>query len=427
MRLEIVGEIVSRSPPELRDEPFCVETDVLKAIREADPDEGIELVIDSLGGSLTAGIAIYRALKNHPGSVTAKVEGYAASAASIVMCAADQIEVYNSSLIMIHGVQVVGEQISAANIQKLAGDIESLDSAIADIYVNRTGNNVETIRDWMNPEKWMSGADAVKLGFADIIRPEQRKAPAMENRARLQAKANPLTKEEMENFMKNIEDIGKELANACNPDKKKCEDDAAEDPKKDQEAENKPKAEADALKTSGKSWQTPAIPTRKNVKTMRLKIRKRIRKPKTNRKLKQTRKRSRMQSRMQRMAGMLLKKKKNPKMKHLMMKHLMMKRKRKRRNRKTILFKTWLMRSQKQSPMKTPALRHWMKSPTWMKHLMMKRKRKRRNRKTILFKTWLMRSQKQSPMKTPALRHWMKSPTWYRRRCLTRPSTARTK
>ena len=249
MRLEIVGEIVSRSPPELRDEPFCVETDVLKAIREADPDEGIELVIDSLGGSLTAGIAIYRALKNHPGSVTAKVEGYAASAASIVMCAADQIEVYNSSLIMIHGVQVVGEQISAANIQKLAGDIESLDSAIADIYVNRTGNNVETIRDWMNPEKWMSGADAVKLGFADSIRPEQRKAPAMENQARLQAKANPLTKEEMEKVMKSIEDIGKELANACNPEKKKCEDEAAEDPKeKDQEAENKPKAEADEEK-----------------------------------------------------------------------------------------------------------------------------------------------------------------------------------
>lgn len=248
MRLEVVGEIVSRSPPELRDEPFCAEADVLKAIREADPDEEIELIIDSLGGSLTAGIAIYRALKNHPGSVTAKVEGYAASAASIVMCAADQVEVYNSSLIMIHGVQVVGEQISAANIQKLAGDIESLDSAIADIYVSRTGNDVETIRDWMNPEKWMSGADAVKLGFADTIRPEQRKAPAMENRARLQAKANPLTKEEMENVMKSIEDIGKELANACNPDKKKCEDDAAEDPKKDQEAENKPKAEADEEK-----------------------------------------------------------------------------------------------------------------------------------------------------------------------------------
>ena len=248
MRLEVVGEIVSRSPPELRDEPFCAEADVLKVIREADPDEEIELVIDSLGGSLTAGIAIYRALKKHPGSVTAKVEGYAASAASIVMCAADRIEVYNSSLIMIHGVQVVGEQISAANIQKLAGDIESLDSAIADIYVNRTGNDVDTIRDWMNPEKWMSGADAVKLGFADSIRPEQRKAPAMENQARLQAKANPLTKEEMENFMKNIEDIGKELANACNPEKKKCEDDAAEDPKKDQEAENKPKAEADEEK-----------------------------------------------------------------------------------------------------------------------------------------------------------------------------------
>ena len=248
MRLEVVGEIVSRSPPELRDEPFCAEADVLKAIREADPDEGIELVIDSLGGSLTAGIAIYRALKNHRGSVTAKVEGYAASAASIVMCAADQIEVYNSSLIMIHGVQVVGEQISAANIQKLAGDIESLDSAIADIYVNRTGNDVETIRDWMNPEKWMSGADAVKLGFADSIRPEQRKAPAMENQARLQAKANPLTKEEMENVMKSIEDIGKELANACNPDKKKCEDESAEDPKKDQEAETEPKAEADEEK-----------------------------------------------------------------------------------------------------------------------------------------------------------------------------------
>ena len=170
MKIEIVGEIVTRSPPE-EDGLFCLENEVLRQIKEANGQE-IELTIDSIGGSLTAGINIYRALKNYQGQVVAKVEGCACSAASMIMCAANRVEVYANSLIMIHGVQVSGQTVNASNVEKLAADIASIDQAIAEIYIARTGKDEAVVRDWMNPEKWMSGKEAVALGFADVLREE---------------------------------------------------------------------------------------------------------------------------------------------------------------------------------------------------------------------------------------------------------------
>lgn len=254
MKIEIVGEIVTRSPPD-KDDPYCVESEVLNAIASADPKEEIELKIDSLGGSLTAGLSIYRALKNHPGKVTAKVESYACSAASMIMCAADYVELYKNSLVMIHGVQVT-QTANAGNIKLLEESIESIDSAIAEIYKNRTGESIETIRSWMLDEKWMGGKDAVALGFADAFREENLEAPA-----EMKAKADPLSPAEMEALMKNIEDIGKELAAKCEEKNKKCSgenEDTPEDPKKNEQAGSESEIRKEDKKPSAENDDDPA-------------------------------------------------------------------------------------------------------------------------------------------------------------------------
>ena len=254
MNLEIIGVIVNGLPTKKSKEPLCDAHEVLNAIRNADENEEIVLTIDSPGGSLTAGIEIYHALKKHPGHVIAKVDGCAASAASMIMCGADTVQVYKSSIVMIHGVQIMDQQISASNINKLKSDIESIDSAIAEIYVRKTGIEEETIRDWMNPEKWMNGAEAVELGFADELREEENK-----KKARFEAKARPLTIEEKENLMKDIEKITK-LVNECDDKKAVNKDEEseeketevvedaakeAEDPKTNPDEETKPEEEQD--------------------------------------------------------------------------------------------------------------------------------------------------------------------------------------
>ena len=269
MNLEIIGVIVNGLPIKKSKEPLCDAHEVLNAIRNADEDEEIVLTIDSPGGSLTAGIEIYHALKKHPGHVIAKVDGCAASAASMIMCGADTVQVYKSSIVMIHGVQMMDQQISASNIDKLKRNIETIDSAIAEIYVRKTGIEEETIRDWMNPEKWMNGAEAVELGFADELREEENK-----KKARFEAKARPLTIEEKENLMKDIEKITK-LVNECDDKKavnkneeseeKETEvvEDAAkeaEDPKTKPDEETKPEEEQDPKEEQQEEGQPSTDP-----------------------------------------------------------------------------------------------------------------------------------------------------------------------
>ena len=249
MNLEIIGVIVNGLPIKKSKEPLCDAHEVLNAIRNADEDEEIVLTIDSPGGSLTAGIEIYHALKKHPGHVIAKVDGCAASAASMIMCGADTVQVYKSSIVMIHGVQMMDQQISASNIDKLKRNIETIDSAIAEIYVRKTGIEEETIRDWMNPEKWMNGAEAVELGFADELREEENK-----KKARFEAKARPLTIEEKENLMKDIEKITK-LVNECD-DKKAVNKDEESEEKETEVVEDAAK-EAEDPKTNPEEEQDP--------------------------------------------------------------------------------------------------------------------------------------------------------------------------
>lgn len=125
----------------------------------------IDVRINSQGGSAFAGLAIYEILKSHPATVNMKIDGYAASAASLVVMAGDTIEMPVNALMMIHDPQTV-VQGGAESLSTAAGMLSKLKESCCRIYAERSGKTVEEISTMMSAETWMTGTEAVELGFA---------------------------------------------------------------------------------------------------------------------------------------------------------------------------------------------------------------------------------------------------------------------
>jgi len=139
----------------------------LEVIKNA---QNITIKLNSCGGDLYTGIAIHNALKTLAGHKKVIVEGIAASAASIIMCAGDEVEVYPGSLIMIHGVGAqVWEYMQLEDLKKYVNAFETAEDAIAEIYSVKTGMDVTELRSMMTQETWMTGSQAVEKGFANSV------------------------------------------------------------------------------------------------------------------------------------------------------------------------------------------------------------------------------------------------------------------
>tara|TARA_B100000678_G_scaffold251362_1_gene226720 strand:- start:399 stop:1295 length:897 start_codon:yes stop_codon:yes gene_type:complete len=133
-------------------------------------DRPVEVQINSPGGDMFEGIAIYNVLREHPQEITVKVVGMAASAASIIAMAGDRVEVGAASFLMIHNCWVVaiGNRLDMA---ETAAWLEPFDAAMRDVYVARSGQSADDIAAWMDAETFMSGSVAMERGFADALLP----------------------------------------------------------------------------------------------------------------------------------------------------------------------------------------------------------------------------------------------------------------
>ncbi|MCJ2132459.1 head maturation protease, ClpP-related [Methylobacterium sp. E-045] len=128
----------------------------------------VEVHINSFGGDVFEGIAVYNTLREHPFDVTVKVMGIAASAASVITMAGDTIEIGAASFIMIHNCSVMGGG-NRQDFLELAAFLEPFDRALADVYAQRTGIEAKTISKMMDDETYMSGSVAIEKGFADAL------------------------------------------------------------------------------------------------------------------------------------------------------------------------------------------------------------------------------------------------------------------
>jgi ATP-dependent Clp protease, protease subunit len=140
-----------------------------KRLREALPAKAkeIRLRINSPGGDMFVGIAIYNMLRTHSARIVVEVDGLAASAASIAAMAGDEIRVNAGAFLMIHNPHVTVFGAEATNLRALAVEMDKFGDGMADIYAARTGKTKAAVLKMMAATTWMGGDEAVKDGFAD--------------------------------------------------------------------------------------------------------------------------------------------------------------------------------------------------------------------------------------------------------------------
>ena len=139
----------------------------------------IHLRINSPGGSVFDAIAIYNALNHHPARVVAYVDSLAASAASVIAMAGDEVVMMPGSQMMIHDASAL-EDGNAADMTKMATWLDRQSQNIADLYQLRGGKDAGYWRELMRAETWMFAQEAVDLGLADRVEQVQRRDPEVE-------------------------------------------------------------------------------------------------------------------------------------------------------------------------------------------------------------------------------------------------------
>ena len=136
----------------------------------ADVKEGdtVNLYINSMGGSVKEALGIYNALKRCPAAVNAYIDGFAASAASVIAVAADRVVMPRNTTMMVHNAawDVYG---NSKALRKSADDLDIINAAMLQSYVVKAGSKLtmEKLEELTDGETWLSAEDCVLYGLAD--------------------------------------------------------------------------------------------------------------------------------------------------------------------------------------------------------------------------------------------------------------------
>ena len=126
--------------------------------------------INSGGGDVFAANAIYTRLKDHAAKITVKIDGWAASAATIIAMAGDNIMIARNGVFMIHDPSMtVWDSYTAEEFEKMAEELNVIKQSIVNTYAMKTGKDEEEIQKLMSDETWWTGAEAVSNGFCDTL------------------------------------------------------------------------------------------------------------------------------------------------------------------------------------------------------------------------------------------------------------------
>lgn len=137
----------------------------------------IVLRINSPGGNVFDGLAIYNALVTHPARIEVHIDGVAASMASIVALAGDEIHMASNAFFMIHEPWsiVLGP---AEDLRREADLLDKMTGVMAETYVGKTGAEMGEVTAWMEAETWFTAAEAKDAGFIDHITKADKKSAA---------------------------------------------------------------------------------------------------------------------------------------------------------------------------------------------------------------------------------------------------------
>lgn len=147
----------------------CCPADIRKAAAELTAEsEELKVIINSPGGDVQAGQEIYSILKDIKNPVTINVQSMAASAASMIAMAGDTVKMSPVALLMIHNASTCTSG-DYRDMQHTADVLQTVNTAIMQAYIAKTGKTEDELRDMMDRETWLTANQCLENGFADEI------------------------------------------------------------------------------------------------------------------------------------------------------------------------------------------------------------------------------------------------------------------
>lgn len=155
--LYFYGDIVSSEWGKWEDSDTCPE-DVRSFLKEIEGVKNLNIYVNSGGGSVFAGLAIYNMLKRNKGNKIVYVDGLAGSIASVIAMAGDRIVIPSNAFLMIHK-PWNGVYGNANDFRKMADDLDRIEEGIMNVYAEnlKEGVDIEIIREMVNAETWLNG------------------------------------------------------------------------------------------------------------------------------------------------------------------------------------------------------------------------------------------------------------------------------
>lgn len=144
--------------------------DVADELKKLDNVNQLTLHLNSPGGNVFDGLAIYNTLKNHPARIVTEIDGMALSIASIIALAGDEVRMAGNAMYMIHNpwTMTVGD---SREMRNMADRLDIVRGSLLGTYTTKVGDKAtdKDISEWMDAETWFNAEDAMKHGFIDII------------------------------------------------------------------------------------------------------------------------------------------------------------------------------------------------------------------------------------------------------------------
>lgn len=128
----------------------------------------VHVRINSPGGSVFDGMAVYNAIREHTARIVTHIDGVAASMASVVALAGDEVRMSESAFFMIHEPWTITIG-NAEQLRKDAALLDKIGGTAAKIYQAKTGTTADEVREWMEAETWFTGQEAIDAGFVDAL------------------------------------------------------------------------------------------------------------------------------------------------------------------------------------------------------------------------------------------------------------------
>lgn len=132
--------------------------------------QNINIYINSCGGSVMEGLAIYNQLARHKAYKTAYIDGFACSIASVIPMAADKIVMPKASMLMIHNAWTIAAG-NASELRKIANDLDEMSQTIAQAYLQKSNGKIdaETLKALMDGESYLSSDKCLEYGLCDEV------------------------------------------------------------------------------------------------------------------------------------------------------------------------------------------------------------------------------------------------------------------